>query len=114
MTPAARLVLLRLFNWTRLVLPVIAAVLVWLPLMALEARSLPPVVLDRMLLVRVSVALTASPLRMLLPYARLYTAPPSAAPSSPKSWPSPPWTVLAARVLLLRVTEPSRLKRAPP
>ena len=50
---------LRLFDWTRLVVPSMTAVLSPLPLMALEARSLPPVVLDRMLLMSLSVALTA-------------------------------------------------------
>jgi hypothetical protein len=67
MTPAPRLVCVRLFDSTRLELPVMAAVLVWVPLMASEARSVPPVVLDRMLLLRVRVVLTAAPLWMLLP-----------------------------------------------
>src|SRR5579883_6860 len=78
----------------------LAALTVALPAICCSPRSLPPMLPDRMLLRRLTVAVWP------VVSDRLKTAPASLVPG--------PLTVLPARVLFVMVTVPSRLKTAPP
>ena len=85
--------------WTMLTCG-LAALTVAVPATCCWARSLPPLLPDRMLLKRLTVAVWPAVKE------RLKTAPPLLVPS--------PLMLLPARVLLVMVTVPSRLKTAPP